>query len=176
MHPMIASWNEVAEAFGQRLDAVSADQSETRSPCDEWNCDELIEHTVTVQHGVGAQLGVEVPEGDASTSWSGFRQAMVAAMSAEGGLETEIETPFGKRPVAEAMGIPTLDLLVHTWDLSRTIGHDDALPAAAVTHAFEQIKPMDAMLRGRGVFADKVDVAADASEQDQFIAFTGRQP
>ncbi len=176
MHPIIASWNEVAEAFGQRLEAVTAEHGETRSPCDEWNCNELIEHTVSVQHGVGAQLGVEVTDGDAASAWSDFRQAMVDAMSADGGLQIEVDTPFGKRPVAEAMGIPTLDLLVHTWDLSRTIGHNDVLPAAAVTHAFEQIKPMDAMLRGRGVFGDKIEIAPDASEQDQFIAFTGRQP
>ena len=176
MHPMISAWNEVAEAFGQRLDAMSADQAETRTPCDEWSCTELVDHTVQVQHGIGAQLGVTPTEGDAAASWHTFRQGMVDALSAEGGLETELETPFGARPASEAMGIPTMDLLVHTWDLSRTIGHDDTLPASAVAHALEQLKPMDEMLRGRGVFADKVDVPEGASVQDQLIAFTGRQP
>ena len=176
MHPMISSWNEVAEAFGQRLDAMSADQATAASPCADWNCNELVDHAMQVQHGVGAQIGVQPAEGDAAASWSAFRQSMVDAMSAEGVLQTEVETPFGARPLAEAMGIPTMDLLVHTWDLSRTIGHDETLPEAAVAHAFEQMKPMDAMVRGRGVFGDKVEVSADASLQDQFIAFTGRQP
>lgn len=176
MHPMISSWNEVAEAFGERLDAMTADQTEASSPCEEWNCAELVDHAVQVQHGVGAQIGVEPAEGDAAASWHAFRQSMVEAMSADDTLAKEIETPFGARPLGEAMGIPTMDLLVHTWDLSRTIGHDDTLPEAAVTHAFEQLQPLDAMLRGRGVFGDKVEVAEGSSIQDQLIAFTGRQP
>lgn len=155
---------------------MSADQSDARTPCDEWNCRELVGHTVQIQHGVGAQFGVEVPEGDAATSWHAFRDAMVAAMSAEGALETEIETPFGARPAAEAMGMPTMDLLVHTWDLSRALGHDDALPEAAVVNALELMKPLDAMIRRRGVYGDKIEVPEGASVQDQLIAFTGRQP
>lgn len=176
MHPMISSWKEVAEAFGQRLDAMSAGQADARTPCDEWSCTELIEHTVQIQHRVGAQLGVEVPEGDAATSWHAFCQAMVAAMSAGGALETEIETPFGARPAADAMGMPTMDLLVHTWDLSRALELDDSLVESAVVEAFEMMKPLDAMIRGRGVYGDKVEISEGASIQDQLIAFTGRQP
>lgn len=177
MHPMIASWNQVAEAFGQRLDAMSADKIDARTPCDQWSCAELVEHATSVQHSVGASLGV-TPDADAApaASWQGFRTALVEALSADGALEEEVDTPFGMRPRAEALGIPMMDMLVHTWDLARTLDVDDSLPEEIVAHAFDQLKPMDAMIRQPGMFAEKVEAPAGASLQDQFIAFTGRQP
>ena len=85
-------------------------------------------------------------------------------------------TPFGESPAGEALGIPTMDMLVHTWDLSRAIGADESLPEEICAHAYEQLQPMDAMLRGPGRFGPRVEVADDADIQTKLIAFCGRQP
>ena len=67
------------------------------------------------------------------------------------------------------------DVLVHTWDVARATGGDETLDADAVTGSFAGLKPMDAMIRMPGVFGPKLEAAEGASEQDQFLAFIGRQ-
>jgi uncharacterized protein (TIGR03086 family) len=179
MNPVVAGWVEVADAFSQRLNAVTPEQWEAATPCSEWNVRQLVEHAVDVQQRSGAAMGAEVAEGlgdNPAAAWTAMRQAMLDCLQTEGTLDKVIPTPFGERPVAEALGIPTMDLLVHTWDLSRAIGHDETLPGDIVAHAYESLQPMDGMLRGPGMFADKLDVADGADLQAQFIAFCGRQP
>jgi len=45
-----------------------------------------------------------------------------------------------------------------------------------VAHAYEGIKPMDAMLRRPGVFADKIVPPEGADLQTEFLCFLGRRP
>ena len=63
---------------------------------------------------------------------------------------------------------------MHTWDLARAVGGDEKLDANAVTQAYSGMKPMDAMIRQPGIFGPKVEPAADADEQEQFLNFLGR--
>ena len=179
MNPVVAGWAAVADAFSQRVSAVSAEQWDAATPCTEWTVRELVDHAVGVQARTGAAIGADVSEDlgdDAAAGWSAMTQAIMGTLQAEGTLEKVIETPFGERPVAEALGIPTMDLLVHTWDLSRALGVDESLPEEIVAHAYESLQPMDGMIRGPGMFDAKIEVADDADVQTKFIAFTGRQP
>ena len=140
---------------------------------------QLVEHAAEVQQRTGTAFGADVSAGlgdDPVAGWASMRQQMQQKLEAEGTLEMVIETPFGERPVAEALGIPMTDLLVHTWDLSRAIGHDESLPEEIVAHAYEALQPLEAMVRRPGMFDARVDVADDADVQTKFIAFTGRQP
>jgi len=66
------------------------------------------------------------------------------------------------------------DVLVHTWDLARALGGDEHLDQDAVGHAYEGLKPMDAMIRMPGVFDAKIAAPADADIQTQFLNFLGR--
>jgi uncharacterized protein (TIGR03086 family) len=68
------------------------------------------------------------------------------------------------------------DVLVHTWDLARATGLDEALDPEEVTRMLHGLEPLDEVLRASGHFGPKVDVPADADEQTRLIAFTGRQP
>ena len=80
-------------------------------------------------------------------------------------------------PKQGVAGLVIGDLLVHTWDLARSIGADDTLPEAAVESTLMGLQRLpDEMLRGETMFGPPVDVADDASAQDKLIAFVGRQP
>ena len=50
-----------------------------------------------------------------------------------------------------------------------------ALDQDAVGHAFEGLKPVDAMLRREGVFGEKVEPPEGADQQTQLLCFLGRQ-
>jgi hypothetical protein len=69
----------------------------------------------------------------------------------------------------------TMDVLVHTWDLARTIGADEHLDQESVQQAFETLKPMDAMIRMPNVFAAKLEPPPGADVQTEFLYFLGRK-
>ncbi len=68
-----------------------------------------------------------------------------------------------------------MDVLVHTWDLARTVGADERLDEDSVRHAYEALKPMDAMIRQPRVFGPKLEPPLDADQQKQFLYFLGRR-
>ena len=59
-----------------------------------------------------------------------------------------MDGPTGKMPAGDIIGrFVTMDTLVHTWDLARTIGADERLDEDSVRQAYEALKPMDAVIR-----------------------------
>ncbi|MFZ0121265.1 MAG: hypothetical protein WAN20_03420 [Pseudonocardiaceae bacterium] len=57
---------------------------------------------------------------------------------------------------------------------TRATGLDERINADAVGHAYEGLKPMDAMMRGPGMFKDKVTPPPGADLQTEFLCFLGR--
>jgi uncharacterized protein (TIGR03086 family) len=113
-------------------------------------------------------------DGDVVATWNASRDA-IHGMIDTADLSKVIESPFGPMPMEQLLGrIMATDTLVHTWDLARAVGGDETLDAEAVSGSYSGMKPMDAMIRRPGLFADKVDVPAGADEQTEFLAFLGR--
>ena len=69
----------------------------------------------------------------------------------------------------------TMDLLVHTWDLARSIGADERLDESRVRRAFDVLRPMDTMIRRPNFFGPKLDPPVGADLQTEFLYFLGRQ-
>lgn len=65
---------------------------------------------------------------------------------------------------------------MHTWDLARATGQDDSLDEATLRPMHEGMRAMGEMLRASGQFGQEQPVADDATEQERFIAFIGRDP
>lgn len=167
-------WKTTAAAFDERYQAIG-DQWETQSPCAEWTVRGLIDHAVGVQaQFAGGMVGAEIGEG---AEWPEVHQAILAALDTEGVLDGNVEGgPMGDAPKTMMFGIATSDLLVHAWDVARSIGADETLPAEAVTACYMGMQKMPPqMMRAEGRFGPEVEVADDADEQTKFIAFTGRQ-
>lgn len=167
-------WNQTAEAFDARYQAITEEQWSASTPCEGWTVKDLVEHAVGVQSGmVAPSFGIDVPEG---AEWPAVKAAMSAGLTAES-LEGTMEFgPMGTVPKGMLAGIATNDLLLHTWDLARAIGADETLPAAAVTACLGGMKMMPEEMRlGDGRFKPSVEVAEGADEQAQLIAFCGRQ-
>jgi uncharacterized protein (TIGR03086 family) len=179
MSEILDSWKILSDGYTQRLAAVGSDQWDQASNCEGWSVRDLVNHTIDVQckipDALGAGVGGDLGD-DLVSEWSRVSAAALAAFQADGAMDEVVQGPMGEAPVAQALGIPSMDLLVHTFDLARSTGSDEKLPEDIVEHAFESLKPMDSMLRGEGMFHQKVEVAADADLQTQLIAFTGRQP
>ena len=114
-------------------------------------------------------------------NWDRIRAAFDALLSDSSQLTGSVPE-FGGIPKQELAGFLIGDLLIHSWDLARSVGADEALPPDAVeatTIGLHHVPPE--LLRGTNPLGQKmmaaaVEVPADASPQDRMLAFTGRRP
>ena len=150
------------------------------SPCTEWDARGVVEHVIGFHEVLILKpLGVRVerPRDDPAARWQVTAEALASVLAGEGALDTSIEVPGGRATELRQL-VPTLttDVLVHTWDLARATGLDEALDAAKVAWMFEGMQGIDEMLRQSGQYGPKIDPGEDADLQTQLIAFTGRRP
>ena len=139
----------------------------------------MVTHVIGIhRHFLSVLDGTPEPSGDPGdvvAAWTAVRSDVETALADPDRAGRVVETPFGTIPFEVLVGrFVSVDLLVHTWDLSRATGLDERINADAVGHAYEGLKPMDAMLRGQGMFEDKVTPPAGADLQTEFLCFLGR--
>lgn len=171
-------WRQAAAKWSEVYGQVAGDQWENPTPCAEWTVRQLVDHTLGWQAEGGRLIGADTAPGD---DWDQIRAAFDALLSDPSQLQGSV-AEFGGIPQQELAGFLTGDLLIHSWDLARSIGADDTLPpdtVEATTIGLHHV-PAD-LLRGTNPLGQKmmaapVEVPAEASPQDKMLAFTGRRP
>jgi len=175
----LTMWREVAAGFDRRLANVGVDEWTAPTCCPEWTVSQLVEHAIGSQRFVPKALGasgdIDAEGDDLVEVWKTVRAAADQAFAAPGAMDRVVTLPFGEMPAREGLGFPTGDLLVHTWDLARSIGADDRLDAEACTVTYANLAPIDGHIRAPGFFGPKLEPAPDADAQDRLLAFVGRQ-
>ena len=174
-------YSRVSEGFDAAVSAVRSDQWDTQTPCEEWKARDLVAHLVEGHRGViaGVRGGAPAPVGaddDPRQAWTDAKRTMEDITADPEALAKELDGPTGKMPAGDVIGrFVTMDLLVHTWDLARTVGGDERLDEDSVRRAYEALKPMDAMIRQPKVFGPKVEPPTGADLQTEFLCFLGRR-
>ena len=182
MAEVIDRYEGLAAQFGERVEAAPDDAWDRPAPCEGWKARDVVAHVVGSMRAITAavQGGESKPVGEDEDPKEAFRTsfaAMKEAVRQPGALEQQVQGPMGPMPVEMMLGrFLANDALVHTWDLARAVGGDERLDQDAVGHAFEGLKPIDAMLRQPGVFGPKVEPPEGADLQTQFLCFLGRNP
>jgi uncharacterized protein (TIGR03086 family) len=173
MTEQAAVWRLTADKWTEVADAIGDDDWAKSTTCDEFTVRELVDHSMHWQAMGGGIIGAGTTPGDA---WTDVRGAISAALEDPSNLEGTVDE-FGGMSKQQVLGLLITDLLVHSWDLARSLGVDDTLPPAAVEAALTGLQRMpEEQLRSSGMFAPAVDVGDGASAQDRLIAFTGRRP
>jgi uncharacterized protein (TIGR03086 family) len=174
---------KVAGTFDRTVRAVPAGAWDRPAPCEGWVARDVVRHLVEWVPGffgtyAAVDFGPMPPvDDDPVAAWAALDAASRAALAAPDAATRQFDTPAGPQTVESAFGMfYTPDVLVHTWDLARATGLDEALDPDEVHELFVSMEPMDEMLRGSGQFGARVPVPDDADEQTKLIAFTGRQP
>ncbi|MBN2623576.1 MAG: TIGR03086 family protein [Acidimicrobiales bacterium] len=176
-------YRKVAAQFTARVRAVPEGAWDNPSPCDGWVARDVVRHLVEwLPAFFVGRWGIEAPDGpavdaDPAGAWAALDATIQAALDDPEVAGLERDTPMGSSTFARAIDmICTGDVLVHTWDLARATGLNDTLDADEVHRMLAGIEPMDEPMRQSGHYGPRVDVPADAPEQDRLIAFTGRRP
>lgn len=182
MSAELSRFQKLSDDFSARVAATPDDAWGNQSPCDEWTARGVVEHCVNNMHRLAAGATDTEPatmadDEEPKHAWPAAYAKAVDAMSQPGALDKTVPGPMGMQmTMAQMLGrFICNDMLVHTWDLARSVGGDEQLDAEAVAAAYSGLKPMDAMIRMPGVFGAKADCADDADEQTQFLAFLGRK-
>ena len=170
-------YRTAAAGFTERVRNVPPDGWDAPSPCPEWKARDVVGH-LTEWMPQYFKIDVDAPPvaDDPVATWEAVDTAIQAALDDPERAKTPFDSPMGNTLEELVDRIGTTDVLIHTWDLARATGQDDRLDAGLVHRAFKGMEPMDAMMRGNGVFGDRVPVPDDADEQAKLIAFTGRTP
>jgi uncharacterized protein (TIGR03086 family) len=114
---------------------------------------------------------------EAGADWPAVRDGMAAVLAKPDALEgTSVHPRLGEGPKVRWVSIATNDMLIHTWDLARSIGADESPPAEEVLacQAFLEQLP-HSILRESGRYVAEVEVPEDADAQTKLLAFAGRR-
>ena len=174
---LIDRYEEAANGFTDRLDAVGDDQWANPTPCTDWDVRQLVDHVIDVQRAIPEGLGVSVEDGaDAREKWNRVRAAAVEALRQPGVLERTMPGRGGEVPVEMAL-LPRLsDLMLHGWDLARATGGDERLDADTSAIVLEFLEPNDEVIRSTGTFGPRIEPPPGADAAVKLLCFAGRQP
>jgi uncharacterized protein (TIGR03086 family) len=174
---LIDRYEEAANGFTDRLDAVGDDQWANPTPCTDWDVRQLVDHVITIQRQIPEGLGVSVDDGaDAREKWSTVRAAAIEALRQPGVLERTMPGRGGEVPVEMAL-LPRLsDLMLHGWDLARATGGDERIDVDTAAIVLEFLEPNDEIIRSTGTFGPRIEAAPGADAAVKLLCFAGRQP
>jgi uncharacterized protein (TIGR03086 family) len=174
--------------FTSCVHAVRPDDWDRPTPCEGWTARDVVGHVGgATRFGTQLLTGQQVTmppteqpgstvDGDPMAWWD----ALVGpGRTAIGGVDLAkvVDSPMGKRSIADGLSFPAIDLFVHGWDLVRSTGRSVEIPAQAIEFAQTVFAGVpESAMRSPRVFAPAHRADATASPSDAFIAWTGRDP
>lgn len=176
-------FRRAAGRFTDRVAEVPADAWERPAPPEGWTARDVVRHLVDWVPSLIGRSGVAFPAGpsvddDPLGAWTALADALQAALDdPEVAARTYDVGPPGEMTVAASIDqLVTGDVVVHTWDLARAVGLDEAIDPVIAAEMLAGMQPIDDLLRQSGHYGPKVELPDGASVQDQLLAFTGRDP
>jgi uncharacterized protein (TIGR03086 family) len=161
------------------VETIGGDDLHRPTPCREWDVQALADHLIDTIARLGAAAGIQttVPDGDSIDQRIQELTQPTLGEWRRRGLAGEIV--FGGRtlPAHLALGILSLELVVHGWDFAVALHcplHVSDAHAAHVLGLAQQT--LTTQSRATAGFDPPVPVPADAAALDRLIAFTGRDP
>jgi uncharacterized protein (TIGR03086 family) len=165
---------------------VDASQFGAPTPCAEFDVRGLLNHMIVGNHRFvkiahGEPLESVPTTGDfvrndALTSYRDSADAVSRAWSDPSVLERTAHLPFGDFPGVFAIGIHTVEAIVHGWDLAKATGQPTELDPELYAVAWQNCKDIDDSFRGPGrPFGPAVPAPAGTSDTARLMAWLGRR-
>jgi uncharacterized protein (TIGR03086 family) len=158
------------------LRGVAEDDYGNATICPEFSVAQLTDHLIGSVTFLGGAAGADVPQvtGGLEERVAAAAQSALEAWNTRG-LDGTVKVGPHEMPAAAALGILSIEFLVHAWDFARATGQQvtvsDGLAEHVLGVAHTIITPE---VRSGGSFAEAVPARPDVGVLDRLIAFTGR--
>jgi uncharacterized protein (TIGR03086 family) len=184
MTELIVLFRRATDGFAQHVHSIGTEQWHDPTPCTDWDVRMLVNHVTVEQlwvpplvegssvNEVGGRFDGDHLGEDPPAAWDAAVNASRAGFGAAGALEATVMSSRGEKATREYCWEMTTDALIHSWDLARGLGADEALDAELV---YERTLPVAEHLHETGLFAPPVPVPGDATLQTKLLALFGRR-
>ncbi|GAA1176999.1 TIGR03086 family protein [Nesterenkonia xinjiangensis] len=175
-----ARHRKIAEDFTQV--SVTVTDWDAATPVPEWRTRDIPRHLVEWSAEFLRTGGVMLTQGasplhDPHGAWLHHRDEVQHLLDAEDAGRDFTHPELGTLPLREAVDrFYTSDVLMHTWDLATALGRPSGLDEEECRRLLDGMARTEDALRASGHFGHAVPVGPEASEEDQLMAFIGRDP
>ncbi|WP_433319646.1 TIGR03086 family metal-binding protein [Micromonospora chersina] len=154
------------------------------APVTGWTARDVVRHLTEWFPGfLASGAGIDLPKGpsvdeDPVAAWQIHADAVQAVLDDPETAHRHLTNPhLGSLPLAVAIDrFYTSDVFMHTWDLSRATGQDDALDPEFCAELLGGMEQMEEVIRSSGQYGPRVAVPEDADAQTRMLGFIGRDP
>ncbi len=165
--------------------AVQVEQLHNATPCQDWDLHTLLNHVLSelawipellagkTTAQVGDAFSGDLVAGDPKAAW--HKYAVTARKSVETtSMHLVVHLPYGNVPANSYLEDLTAMIVIHTWDVARSIGFDFHIDDdfAKALYLLNQGK-MDAQ-RAHGLIGPEIPVPSDASSEVKLLGLFGR--
>ncbi len=145
--------------------------------CTEFDVTQLTDHLIGSVTFLGAAAGAEA--GPAGGTILEARVAAAAQATLEAwhvrGLDGEVKVGPHEMPAGAALGILSIEFLVHAWDFAQVTGQRVVVSDEVTQHVLGVARQIiSPEVRAGGSFADPIEAGPDAGILGRLVAFTGR--
>ena len=144
--------------------------------CTEFDVTQLADHLIGSVTSLGTAAGTDVGPLDGTTLEARVAAAAQATLEAwhTRGLDGEVKVGSHELPAGAALGILSLEFLVHAWDFAQATGQSVVVSDEVAQHVLGVARQLiSPEVRAGGSFADPAP-DPDARILDRLVAFTGR--
>ena len=176
------------EGLVANVEKIGDDQWHLPTPNTEWDVRALVEHLVggtvwvpPLMRGetiaeIGDRFNGDLVGDDPKGAFRAAAAEAVAAVSEPGATERSVDLSRGTAPAADYILERIGDAGMHTWDLARALGVDETIDPDVVAYGRQLLARVGDEWRSYGALGPIVPTPPGASEQDLFIAESGRTP
>ena len=169
MTDVLADHRQSCDGFGAVV-LEAAGHWDAPSPCTDWDARGVLEHVIGF-HDVLLLRPLDAkptrPKDDPEARWAITVDALFDALGRPGVLDDDRRS---------LLGVLTTDVLVHTWDLARSVDFDVTLDPRLCQVGLDRALAHREQFEKSDMFGSPVAVSDDASVQDRLLGFFGRDP
>jgi uncharacterized protein (TIGR03086 family) len=179
-------YRRLASHFTAVVNAVPSASWNRPSPCHEWTALDVLSHVASTQLDLLGRMPF-APKGlvasvdlvDPLTAWPIVCDLVQGALDTPSQAGCSYEGYFGPTTFADTISsFYNADLVLHAWDIAQAADLPEHLPIdpTEILRIRSDFVPYNEMIRMPGIFGPEQEVGAHASEQERFLAWSGRRP
>jgi len=176
--------------YAQALAMVAPDEWGSPSTCSDWRVRDLADHVVGGNRFAAALLAGHATQDaylaafdcgfgdDPHREFDVSAAAQLTAFATAGSLDRLLPHPVGRISARVFLGFRVGDLLLHGWDVARSLGKEATLDDELVSEVWHSPQPFreGVALPGHFGAGPSGDLADDAPLADRLLDATGRRP